>query len=418
MKFKSPFSHGIMIPWFKKQAITHKIEPLRRGGVVRLPLPCALSPEEAAELFQPRRVTAGERLWEAEGEMPFYATVTGRILGVESVETAQGETACLTIRFTGKTWAMPEPEALPELPEDIIEAAREAAIIDETDGEPLWKKLQALKENPVPVLVVNGVEPEPFACSAHGVLKIDGPLVMQGAKLAAEAVGIPQRVLAVQLKRKQEAAIKRRLKKETVYGVPNYYPVRQYVEEGPDAVVARIGAQACLALYRAVVYGVPAITGVVTVSGDAVQKSRNLRVPYGVSIATLFEHVGLEDDPNYVIAGDALTGVSVTTDDVPVLPEITCVLGLIDRPSPVAHTCIGCGRCARACHKHLLPYEISRRLENSHYDRLATLCPERCDGCGNCGYVCPAGKDLTAQVLEAKEHSAAVVMKWGESDDV
>lgn len=312
---------------------------------------------------------------------------------------------------------MSDPEPLEETV-DVIEAARLAAIVDETDGQPLWKKLLALKEEPRPVLVVNGVEPEPFACSAHGVLKIDGPLVLRGASLIVEAVGIPRRLIAVQLKRKQHDALERRLKKENVYGVPNHYPVRQYVKEGPDVSVALIGVQACLALYRAVNYGVPAITGVVTVSGDAVQRSRNLRVPYGVSLRTLFEHTGLEDDPHYVIAGDALTGVAVATDSVPVLPGITCALGMIDRPAPVPHACMGCGRCARACHKHLLPYEIARRWENMNYDRLATLRPERCDGCGNCGYVCPAGKDLTAQVLEAKEHSAAVVMKWGESDEL
>lgn len=418
MRIQSPFSHGLMIPWFKKEAISHKIELLRRGGVVCLPLPAAVTEEELAVLQQPRRVTAGELLWESPDEMPLYATVTGDVRGVATVETAEGAALCLLIRFSGKDWALPEPTDPIDEPADVIEAARLAAIVDETDGQPLWRKLLALREDPRPVLVVNGVEPEPFACSAHGVLKADGPLVLQGAALAAKAVGIPRCLVSVQLKRKQHDALQRRLKKQNVYGVPNHYPVRQYVKEGPDAPVALIGAQACLALYRAVTYGVPAVSGVVTVSGDAIQRRRNLRVPYGVSFATLFDHTGLEDDPHYVIAGDALTGTAVETDTVPVLPGITCVLGLIDRPAPVPHACMGCGRCARACHKHLLPYEIARRLENMSYDRLATLRPERCDGCGNCGYVCPAGKDLTAQVLEAKENSTAVVMKWGESDDL
>lgn len=415
---RTPFFKGIMIPWFKKQAISHKIEPLRRGGVAYLPIPAGVDETALEQLSRPRDVAAGDRLWESPDEMPFYATVTGRVLGAETVETATGDRLCLAVRFGGKSWSMPEPEELPDLPEDIIEAARLAAIVDEIDGVPLWKKLLAMKEDPAPVLVINGVEPEPYACSAHGVLKLDGPFVLKGARMAAEAVGIPRCVLSVQLKRKQQDALERRLKKENVYGVPNHYPVRQYVKEGPDARVAMVGVQACLALYRAVTYGTPALTGVVTVTGEAVQRQRNLRVPYGAVIRSLFDHTDLDDDPRYVIAGDALTGTAVSTDEVPVLPGVTCVLGLIDRPSPTPRACIGCSRCTRACHKHLLPYEIARRLENTNYDRLAGLHPERCDGCGNCGYVCPVGKDLTAQVLEAKEHSASVVMKWGESDDL
>ena len=54
---------------------------------------------------------------------------------------------------------------------------------------------------------------------------------------------------------------------------------------------------------------------------------------------------------------------------------MTCLLALKARQAIPARTCIGCGRCAQVCHAGLLPYEIVRRLENMHYERLPALHP-------------------------------------------
>lgn len=416
---QTPLRRGIMIPWFKKEANAHKIEDLRKKGTTYLPVPPYV-PEEALEVLgAPRKVAAGETLWkDKEIGMPFYATVNGEVDGIRMLETAQGDALCLAIKNDGQVWT-PPPTAPRRNPKtvDVIEAARKAAIVDEQDGRPLWEKLKELKEHPCDVLVADGVEPEPFACSAHAVLKTYGTEVLAGAAFAAEATGVPRYLVAVQLKRKQHKALKRKLKKEFLYGVPNCYPVPRYTRQLHTSV-CRIGVQACLALYQAVLFDQPATTCVVTVAGDAISHSRNVRVPYGTTFTTLLSHTGLEEEPQFVIAGDALTGTAVSHDRVPVVPGITCVLGLVERSSPTPRSCIGCGRCVQACHVGILPYEIARRLENAHYDRLAVLEPHRCDGCGNCGYVCPVGKDLTAEVLEAKATSAPIVMKWRGSDDV
>lgn len=420
---KDTLSRGNRIPWFKKEALSRKIEPLRRGGTVALPLPDGLTDDERETLARPHAVKAGDCLWDAPGALPLYAPVSGEVLGLEPLFTAAGEHLCLTIRFNARTGSSvyaddPEEDVSALSPEAVREIARQAAIVDELDGVPLFQKLVAFSDGSYEVLIPDGVEPEPYACSSHAVLKEHGVAVLRGAELAAIAAGLPRGRLAVQLKSKQQEALEKALGKENVYGVPNHYPVRQFVPEGKNAAVARVGVQACLLLYRAATRGEPALSTVITVAGDAVQRSRNMRVPYGVTLATLFAQSGLEDDPRYAILGDALTGVSAPDDRVPVTPGITCVLGLIDRPSPAPHACIGCGRCARACQQHLLPYEIARRLENAHYDRLASLHPERCDACGNCSYVCPAGKDVTAQVLEAKETGASICVKWGDTDDI
>ena len=52
-----------------------------------------------------------------------------------------------------------------------------------------------------------------------------------------------------------------------------------------------------------------------------------------------------------------------------------------------------------------------------HYERLSGLLPEHCDGCGACSYVCPAGLDLAARVMEARESAGTIFLNWGDDDD-
>ena len=110
-------------------------------------------------------------------------------------------------------------------------------------------------------------------------------------------------------------------------------------------------------------------------------------------------------------------GVTADSVDTPILPGTTCLLALVSRTVLAPQPCMGCGRCARVCHADLLPYEIVRRLENMHYERLVSLEPEACDGCGACSYVCPAGLDLAARVMEARESAGTIFLNWGDDDD-
>jgi len=98
---------------------------------------------------------------------------------------------------------------------------------------------------------------------------------------------------------------------------------------------------------------------------------------------------------------------------VPVLPGMTCLLAMKALPVAEPEPCIGCGNCAAVCHARLLPYEIARRVENMHYERLPQLHPEDCNGCGACSCVCPAGRDVMHEVLRAQETGGTVFLNWG-----
>ena len=177
----------------------------------------------------------------------------------------------------------------------------------------------------------------------------------------------------------------------------------------------RIGVQACLALGRALKQGRRHTAAIVTVAGDAVPAPHNLLVPFGTRIGDLLTYAQAEKG-HTVVLGDAMVGIPCPDHNTPLLPGITTVLAMHPKKVRTPGPCIGCGRCADVCHAGLLPYEIVRRSENMHYERLQHLSPEDCDGCAACSYVCPAGRDVVGEVLKAGQTKGTLFLNWGEDD--
>ena len=223
-------------------------------------------------------------------------------------------------------------------------------------------------------------------------------------------------------------SLAQRVGKEHVFQADFHYPTEAWVRRrrlpigrgvSRNAVVRRVGVQACRALYRAVRLGQPHTHALLTVAGNAVRHPQNVMVPFGTSVQEILHRCGVVEDPTYLIVGEIMTGVTSTTQDIPVLPGMTCVLAFtaeqVRLKAPRA--CIGCGRCSRICHAGLLPFEIYRRYENMHYERLSSLAVGDCDGCGACSYVCPCGLELAAVVQEAKHAGNTILLDLEEDTD-
>ena len=259
----------------------------------------------------------------------------------------------------------------------ILEQAKKMSIIDELDGIPLYNKLSEwAKISPVQ-LVADGSEQEPYGSSAWSVLNQYAPQVEKGLELAATAAKTSDFRIAVTLP-KERREKRNHAQNSRLYSVRGKYPAG-LTADSHNKTLCRIGVQACLALYDAFCRSRPQCSVVVTVAGDAVANPQNVRVPIGTSVDSILNFCGLTHKPEYVILGDALTGVAISSADVPVIVGVTCILALKSSPRPPVHACIGCGRCIRACHAGLLPYEIMRRLDNMQYERIASLLPEECD---------------------------------------
>ncbi len=417
------FHPGVVLPFDKGQAPLNPIEDYTPTGAVRVPLvrldDDASIPTLPFEENAP--LDAGCVLYQEPNELPVLSPIAATFGGTVVLQHPQyGKLLCAElIPGDGGDRRLPIHEH--ELTaEDILNVAREAAIYDELDGIPLVEKLTVwqLPPNdlaaPRCVLVADATENDVYGSSAWGVLAAEPETALAGLQLAAKAARFTRYHIATLLPKAQRRALKHAVDPINVYTVDDEYPVTRYADNRDE--VFRIGIQACLALAKAIQEGRKALSVVVTVAGNGVTHTRNLRVPYGTDIGEILRHCGAREDCT-VVLGDAMTGVACPDARVPLLPGTTALLALRMRAASAPQPCIGCGRCATVCHAGLLPYEIVRRAENMHYTRLRRLHAHQCDGCGACSYICPSGLDVALGVLRAGENAGPVFLNWGDEDD-
>ena len=421
-----PFQRGVVLPFRKGEAPTRPIEDLPVTRPLRIPLlsmSSDLVAPPAITLKKDTACAAGEMLYDSGDGLPSIAPVAGTPDGTIVIRHPQyGGLLCAQFTPSDET----QTELLPILPdnelttEKILQIAHDAAIYDELDGVPLCDKLASWQ---MPArdaaamgctLVADATENDVFGSAAWAVLEENPRLVLDGLRLAARALHFSRYHIATMLPKDKRRKVRQAVGRINLYIVGDEYPVTTF--SGRHGEVFRIGVQACLALVKAVRNGEKARSAVITVAGDGVPRSRNLRVPYGTDISDILTycqaHIGTT-----VTLGDAMNGVPCSDLHMPLLPGTTTLL--VQRVRHVRHAqpCIGCGRCAAVCHAELLPYEICRRLENMHYERLQHLFPWECDGCAACSYVCPAGRDVCATVLQAGETQGSMFLNWGDDNN-
>lgn len=361
---------------------------------------------------------------------PVLSSVTGAVSGERTVtHPLYGELHCAVIDRlpVDPEPEMPSPHTDAFTAEEICAAAEWAHIIDELDGIPLATKLREQQKAGCDYLVADAVQVQPYESSAWAVLRDYAEQVAEGLSLVAQAAGAKHSHIAVCLSGGRRRSLALRIGKTKLYQTDSYYPVTDLVPEhrrfwqhnAKELRICRVGVQACLALYRALYLHEPHDRCTITVAGDAVREPQNVTVPFGTTVQEVLSRCGLTEDPSYLILGEIMTGTTAPTQDIPILPGMTCILTFTASAirSVQPRTCIGCGRCVQVCHKELLPYEIVRRFRNMHYERLSSLDAASCDGCGACSYVCPCGIELGAIIAEARQTDSTILLELEDDTD-
>ena len=409
--------HGVWFQWEKEPMASLPIERPAQVNRVLIPLLREHQRIESALVDDYDTVLCGQLIGQPAGddELPLFTTVTGVVSGLQHVQhPLYGDMpVCAIDCLVAEEVESKKAQDTDFLTlRDLIRISREAAIIDERDGQPLYRKLAQWAERPPQYIVADALEDEPYSCSAWAVLYEYGSQVLGGLKLLARLLGTKYFIsCALPHKRRQKLINRLDDEKALRPARGSLYPHDEIAPR--HASFERLGVQACRALYRAATFGAKQVSGVLTVAGDALSAPANVCVPFGTPLRDVLTLCGVQEEPYTLILGDAITGQVIESPDFPITVGITCVLAMKSIPTPRERACIGCGRCADACHKKLLPYEITRRLENMQFERLSALCPDDCDGCRACDYVCPANRSLSEGVLQAADE-AGVLLDWEE----
>ncbi len=265
------------------------------------------------------------------------------------------------------------------------------------------------------VLLINGVECEPYLTSDHRMMLEYSEELIVGIQLLMKALNVTKAAIGIENNKPDAIAKMSGLvsqnKNISVIPLKVKYPQggeKQLIKaatgrEVPSgalpisvgAVVTNIATT--FAVYEAVQKNKPLIERIVTVTGKSVKNPANFKVRIGTSVSELIEAVGgLPENCGKIINGGPMMGKAVANPEIPVTKGTSGILMMSDKESKRGEVmpCIRCSRCVSVCPMGLEPFLLMTLSEKQIWDRTEYERVMDCIECGSCSYTCPANRPL------------------------
>jgi len=315
--------------------------------------------------------------------------------------------------------------------EEIVKRIHEAGIVGLGGATfPTHVKLVPPKGMKADVLLINGVECEPYLTSDHRLMLEKADEIMVGIQLLMRAMNVDKAVIGIE-NNKPDAIQLLSEKCKAVQGVSVVALKVQYPQGGEKqlinavtgrevpsgalpiavgAVVSNVGT--AFAVYEAVQKNKPLFERVVTVTGKGVSKPSNFLVRIGTATSELVEAAGgLPEDTGKIISGGPMMGKAVPSLDVPVTKGTSGILLMREEDSKREEVlnCIRCSRCTSVCPMGLEPYLLMTLGEKQIFDRAEKERVMDCIECGSCSYTCPSSRPLLDYIRFGKGKVGAII---------
>jgi len=276
-------------------------------------------------------------------------------------------------------------------------------------------KLSVPRGKKVEILIINGVECEPYLTSDHRLMLEKGEEILVGTKFLMKALQVEKAVVGIENNKPDAIENLKRLSDRfsgiRVEALKVKYPQggeKQLIKaitgrEVPSgrlpidvgAVVHNVGT--AFAVYEAVTKNKPLFERVVTVTGKSMKRTANYLVRIGTPVTEIIEATGgIPDDTGKVISGGPMMGRALPLLEVPVTKGTSGIVLMpaeeSARKTPM--NCIRCSRCNSVCPMGLEPYLLMSLTEGKRWEELEQERVMDCMECGSCSYTCPSGRPL------------------------
>lgn len=349
------FRIGGVHPPENKLSAGEKIQVLPVPEQVIIPLSQHIGAPATPVVQKGDSVKAGQLIAQATGFVSanIHSSVSGTVVSVDNVTDAAGlSKPAITIKTEGDEW-MPEIDRTDKIEhnialtkEEIVKAIAAAGIVGMGGATfPTQVKLTPPPGNKAEILIINGVECEPYLTADHRVMLEKAEEIIIGVQVLMKATDVKRAIIGIENNKKDAIAHLQEIAAKAL-GI-EICPLQVKYPQGGEkqliqattgravpsgalpiavgAVVQNIGT--ALAVYEAVMKHKPLIERVVTITGKSVKHPGNYLCRIGTPISKLIEAAGgIPADTAKVIGGGPMMGRTMVNIDSPVLKGTSGVL--------------------------------------------------------------------------------------------
>ncbi len=371
-----------------------------------------------------------------------HSSVSGKVAKIDNwIDTSGYKRQMVIIDVEGDEWEESidrSPDIKKEITlskEEIVSRVKDMGVVGLGGATfPGHVKLMVPGGKKCDVLLINGVECEPYLTSDHRIMLERGEELLIGVEILMKALEVDKAMVGIENNKPDAIESLTNLAKNfpgiTIHPLKVKYPqgaekqlikalINREVPSGKlplevGAVVNNSGT--ALAVYEAVQKNKPLFERVVTVTGKSVSKPSNLLVRVGTPIGELIEKAGgLPADTGKVINGGPMMGKAITDTDIPVTKGSSGILIMQEKES-LRHTpmtCIRCGKCVSVCPMGLLPYHISLVASHQKWEETEKAHVMDCIECGSCQFICPSARPLLDYIRLGKQTVGQIIRNRG-----
>lgn len=434
------FKKGGIHPSENKFSAAAPVQEPELPKVVFIPLVQHIGAPAVPIVKKGDRVKTGQLIAQAGGFVSanIHASVSGTVAKIDLIPDTFGyPRQGIVINVEGDEWDETIDRS-PELKkscnfaaEEIIQKIKDGGIVGMGGATfPTHVKIVPPKGMKAEMLLINGVECEPYLTADHRLMLEKTEEILVGISLLMKALGVSKAKVGIE--NNKPDAIARMKEKAASYSGIEIVPLKVKYPQGGEkqlikaitgrevpsgdlpiavgCVVSNVGT--AFAVYEAVQKNKPLFERVVTVTGMSVARASNLKVRIGTPVAELVAFAGgLPGDTGKVISGGPMMGKAIASLDVPVAKGTSGILLMPENRAirGQQQNCIRCSRCVDVCPMGLEPYLLMTLSERSLWEDSEKRKVLDCIECGSCSYTCPANRPLLDHIRLGKAKVSAII---------
>lgn len=434
------FPKGGVHPAESKYSANSTIEILPLPKTVSIPIAQHIGAPSKPIVAKGDKVKVGDKIAESTGFVStnIHSSVSGTVVKIDNVLDSTGyKRPSVIIDVEGDVWnenidrSTDLKKEISLTDKEIINKINESGIVGLGGATfPSHVKLSVPDGKKIDVLIINGVECEPYLTSDHRLMLEKAEEMLVGIQILMKALSVNFALIGIENNKPDAIKHLQNLVKNypgiEVHALKVQYPqggekqlikalINREVPSGGlplnvGAVVHNVGT--AFAVYEAIQKNKPLFERVVTLTGISVKKPSNFMVRIGTPVIDLVEAAGgLPEDTGKIINGGPMMGKAINSLEVPVVKGTSGILimpvGKSERKKERA--CIRCAKCVSVCPQGLEPYLLNRLAQLEKNDKLETSGVMDCIECGSCAYTCPAGLPLLDYIRLGKSRVSKII---------